>query len=62
MARKIKKPSMKLKKKSLTKRQETALKKHNKGTSAEHKKFMKRRLLMGDTIRQAHKAFKKKNG
>ena len=46
----------------LTPGQETALKKHNKGTSAEHKKFMKRRLLMGDTIRQAHKAFKKKNG
>lgn len=62
MARKVKKPSMKLKKKSLTKRQEAALKRHNKGTSAEHKKFMKRRLLMGDTIRQAHKAFKKKNG
>lgn len=53
---------MKLQKKSLTKRQETALKKHTKGTSAEHKKFMKRRLLMGDTIRQAHKMYKKKNG
>jgi hypothetical protein len=62
MARKTKRPSMKLQKKSLTKRQETALKKHTKGTSAEHKKFMKRRLLMGDTIRQAHKMYKKKNG
>jgi len=53
---------MKVKKQGLTKRQEAALKRHNKGTSAEHKKFMRRRLLMGDTIRQAHKAFKKKNG
>ena len=53
---------MKLQKKSLTKRQETALKKHTKGTSQEHKSFMKRRLLMGDTIKQAHKMYKKKNG
>jgi hypothetical protein len=62
MARKTKKPSMKLQKKSLTKRQEAALKRHTKGTSQDHKKFMKRRLLMGDTIRQAHKMYKKKNG
>jgi hypothetical protein len=62
MARKTKRPSMKLQKKSLTKRQEAALKRHTKGTSQDHKKFMKRRLLMGDTIRQAHKMYKKKNG
>ena len=62
MARKVKRPSMKLQKKSLTKRQEAALKRHTKGTSQDHKKFMKRRLLMGDTIRQAHNMYKKKNG
>jgi len=58
-----KKPmSMKVQKKGLTKRQEAALKRHTKGTSQEHKSFMKRRLLMGDTIKQAHKMYKKKNG
>jgi hypothetical protein len=62
MARTVKKPKMKVVKKGLTKRQESALKRHTKGTSQEHKKFMKRRLLMGDTIRQAHKMYKKKNG
>ena len=53
---------MKVQKKGLTKRQEAALKRHTKGTSQEHKSFMKRRMLMGDTLRQAHKKFKQKNG
>ena len=60
MPRTKKKPGMKVVKKTLTKRQEAALKRHNKGTSQAHQKFMRRRVLMGDTIRQAHKAFKKK--
>ena len=62
MARTKKRPSMKVQKKGLTKRQEAALKRHTKGTSQEHKSFMKRRMLMGDTLRQAHKKFKEKNG
>ena len=62
MPRTKKRPSMKVQKKGLTKRQEAALKRHTKGTSQEHKSFMKRRLLMGDTIKQAHKMYKKKNG
>ena len=62
MAKPVKRSSMKVQKKGLTKRQETALKKHTKGTSQEHKSFMKRRMLMGDTLKQAHKKFKEKNG
>lgn len=58
-----KKPvSMKVQNKGLTKRQEAALKRHTKGTSQKHKSFMKRRMLMGDTLKQAHKKFKEKNG
>ena len=62
MAKTNKRPSMKVQKTGLTKRQEAALKKHTKGTSQEHKSFMKRRMLMGDTLKQAHKKFKEKNG
>jgi len=62
MSRTKKPTSMKVQKKRLTKRQEAALKRHTRGTSQEHKSFMKRRMLMGDTLRQAHKKFKEKNG
>ena len=47
MARTRKKPSMKVKKKSLTKRQDAA---------------MKRRMLMGDNFRAAHKKAQKQVG
>ena len=62
MVRKTKKPSQKLKKKSLSKRQLTSLKKHGKRHSTKHMAFMKRRMLMGDTMRQAHKKAMKKTG
>jgi hypothetical protein len=55
MARTRKKPSQKVVKKSITKRQEAALKRHSKHHNAKHMAFMKRRMLMGDTMRQAHK-------
>ena len=57
-----KKPSMKVKKKALSKRQEASLKRHSKHHSATHMKFMKRRMLMGDTFRAAHKKAQNKVG
>jgi hypothetical protein len=43
------------KKKALTKRQDASIAKHAKVHGATHGKYMKRRMLMGDTMRQAHK-------
>jgi hypothetical protein len=62
MARTRKKPSQKVVKKNITKRQEAALKRHSKHHSAKHMAFMKRRMLMGDTMRQAHKKAMNKTG
>ncbi len=62
MPRTRKKPSMKVKKKALTKRQEGAMKRHSKHHTAKHMRFMKRRMLMGDTFRQAHKKAQKEVG
>lgn len=39
----------------LSKAQEGSLKRHAKKHSSAHMKYMKRRMLMGDTFRQAHK-------
>ena len=50
------------KKKSLTKRQEASMKRHSKHHSAGHMKYMKRRMLMGDTFRAAHKKAQKAVG
>ena len=50
------------KKKSLTKRQEASMKRHSKHHSASHMKYMKRRMLMGDTFRTAHKKAQKAVG
>jgi hypothetical protein len=57
-----KKPSMKVKKKALTKRQDSAMKRHSKHHTAKHMRYMKRRMLMGDTFRQAHKKAQKQVG
>ena len=62
MPRTRKKPSMKVKKQKLTKRQEGAMKRHSKHHTAKHMRFMKRRMLMGDTFRQAHKKAQKQAG
>ena len=62
MPRKVKKPSQKVRKKSISKRQQTSLNKHSKHHSAKHMAFMKRRMLMGDTMRQAHKKAMNKTG
>ena len=51
-----------VKKKSLTKRQEASMKKHSKHHSAGHMRYMKRRMLMGDTFRAAHKKAQAKVG
>ena len=53
---------MKVKKKALTKRQETAMKRLSKHHTTKHMKYMKRRMLMGDTFRQAHKKAQKQVG
>ena len=50
-----KKPTKKVKKKALTKRQETTMKRHSKHHTKKHMSFMRRRMLMGDTFTQAHK-------
>ena len=55
MPRTRKKPSMQVKKKALTKRQEATMKRHSKHHTRKHMSFMKRRMLMGDTFTQAHK-------
>ena len=55
MAYKSKPAKRPIKKKSLTKRQEASLKRHSKHHTAGHMKLMKRRMLSGDTMRQAHK-------
>lgn len=62
MARTRKRPSMKVKKKALTKRQENAMKRHSKHHTTKHMAFMKRRMLMGDTFRTAHKKAQQKVG
>ncbi len=53
---------MKVKKKALTKRQEATLSRHSKHHTAKHMKFMKRRMLMGDTFTAAHKKAQKQVG
>ena len=53
---------MKVKKKALTKRQEATMKRHSKHHTVKHMKYMKRRMLMGDTFRQAHKKAQKQVG
>jgi hypothetical protein len=62
MARTRKKPSQKVVKKSITKRQEASLKRHSKHHSTKHMAYMKRRMLMGDTFRTAHKKAQNKVG
>jgi len=62
MPRTRKRPSMKVKKKALTKRQENAMKRHSKHHTTKHMTFMKRRMLMGDTFRTAHKKAQQKVG
>ena len=51
-----------VKKKALTKRQEATMKRHSKHHTAKHMKYMKRRMLMGDTFTKAHKAAQKAVG
>ena len=53
---------MRVKKQKLTKRQDNAMKRHSKHHTAKHMKYMKRRMLMGDTFRQAHKKAQKHVG
>tara|TARA_A100001201_G_scaffold98942_1_gene85171 strand:- start:430 stop:621 length:192 start_codon:yes stop_codon:yes gene_type:complete len=62
MPRTRKRPAMKVKKKALTKRQENAMKRHSKHHTTKHMAFMKRRMLMGDTFRAAHKKAQEKVG
>tara|TARA_R100000458_G_scaffold33335_2_gene30656 strand:+ start:5970 stop:6161 length:192 start_codon:yes stop_codon:yes gene_type:complete len=62
MPRTRKRPSQKIRKKKISKRQEASLKRHSKHHSAKHIAFMKRRMLMGDTMRQAHKKAMAKTG
>tara|TARA_R100000541_G_scaffold54184_1_gene62608 strand:+ start:59 stop:250 length:192 start_codon:yes stop_codon:yes gene_type:complete len=62
MPRKAKRPSQQVKKKTISKRQTASLAKHGKHHSAKHMAFMKRRMLMGDTMRQAHKKAQAKTG
>ena len=62
MPRTRKKPSMKVKKKALTKRQEATMKRHSKHHTRKHMSYMKRRMLMGDTFTQARKKAKKAVG
>tara|TARA_R100000541_G_scaffold142_1_gene494 strand:+ start:1169 stop:1348 length:180 start_codon:yes stop_codon:yes gene_type:complete len=50
------------KKKALTKRQETSLKRHGKHHSEAHMKFMKRKMMNGSTMRAAHKQAMAKKG
>ena len=49
-------------KKSLTKRQEASLKRHGKHHSEAHMKFMKRKMMLGSTMRAAHKQAMNKKG
>ena len=62
MPRTRKRPAMKVKKKALTRRQENAMKRHSKHHTTKHMAFMKRRMLMGDTFRAAHKKAQEKVG
>ena len=62
MPRTRKKTSMRVKKKALTKRQDATMKRHSKHHTAKHMKYMKRRMLMGDTFTQAHKKAQKQVG
>ena len=47
---------------ALTNRQKTTLKKHSVHHSTKHMAYMKRRMLMGDTFRTAHKKAQNKVG
>jgi hypothetical protein len=62
MPRTRKKTSMKVKKKALSKRQEATLSRHSKHHTQKHMKYMKRRMLMGDTFTQSHKKAQKQVG
>jgi hypothetical protein len=62
MARTRKKPSQKVVKKSISKRQEASLKRHSKHHSTKHMAYMKRRMLMGVTFITAHKKAQNKVG
>ena len=62
MPRTRKKPSMRVKKKALSKRQEATMKRHSKHHTRKHMSYMKRRMLMGDRFTQAHKKAKKAVG
>jgi len=62
MAKTKTRPLQKVVKKSISKRQEAALKRHSKHHNAKHMAFMKRRMLMGDTMREAHKKAMDKTG
>ena len=51
-----------MKKKSLTKRQKTTLKRHKKHHTAKHMTAMRKAMSRGKTITQAHKLAMKKVG
>ena len=53
---------MKVKKKASSKRQEASLNRHSKHHTQKHMKYMKRRMLMGDTFTQSHKKAQKQVG
>lgn len=51
-----------MKKKNLTTRQQTTMKKHSKHHTAKHMNMMKKEMLAGKTFGQAHKLAQKKVG
>ena len=51
-----------MKKKSLTKRQKTTLKRHKKHHTKAHLKFMRKKMLAGSSFKAAHNAAKRKIG
>ena len=50
------------KKKSLSKRQETTMKKHSKHHTSKHMKFMRTKMMQGMSFTDAHKEAQKKVG
>tara|TARA_R100001591_G_scaffold18740_1_gene25482 strand:- start:2072 stop:2224 length:153 start_codon:yes stop_codon:yes gene_type:complete len=48
--------------KSLSKRQETTMKKHSKHHSSKHMKMMRSKMLQGMSFSEAHKLAQKKVG
>ena len=53
---------METRKKSLSKRQETTMKKHSKHHSSKHMKFMRTKMMQGMSFTDAHKEAQKKVG